>query len=284
MNDSDGPIESYLDELLARLHGRPRDVRRALHEVEDHLYTHAEAAAAAGADPADAEADAIATFGSASAVARGFNTALPVSARGGLLRALAVQLTALAGIGLVAIGVSGLVEGAMARIWGQVFTVADPPGTRYSAAACRYWESIHPHAATCAQAYVAESLGDGLFQRYAAGLLGVVVLLTWTFLRRRRRLPIIGPLTATVPTALGATAFGVAAAIFAALAGDRWHLAADYGAGQWLSAAVVAAVIAAGYAGAFLRRSAGSSWTPCRSDPSGSPERQIRRGGETLGP
>lgn len=258
MNDADGPIEPYLDELLERLHGRPRDVRRALHEAEDHLYTHADAAAAAGMDRAEAEAEAIARFGSPGAVARGFNTALPLGARIGLVRALAAQLIALAGIGLVAIGISGLLEGAIARIWGQTFAVADPPGTLHSATACRYWESIHPHATTCAQAYVAESMSDGLLQRYAAGLLGLVVLLVWTFVRRRRRLPLIAPLTGVVPAAFGMAAFGVSAAIFAALAGDRIRVSAGNGAGQWLSAAAVATVAAIGYAWVFLRTSRGT--------------------------
>ncbi|MGH3745728.1 MAG: permease prefix domain 1-containing protein [Mycobacteriales bacterium] len=253
MSDPDGPIESYLDDLLARLDGRPRDVRRALHEAEDHLYAHADAAVRAGADPGDAEADAVARFGPPATVARSLNAALPLTARHGLIRTLAVQLTALAGVGLVAIGISGLVEALLARIWGEASVVADPPGTRYSATACHYWESLHPHAATCAQAYVAESMADGLFQRYAAGILGLAVLLVWIAVRRRLRRPVVRPLTDMVPAVLGAAAFCVAAVIFAGLAVHRLRLASGDGAGQWLSAAAVATIVGIGYAALSLR-------------------------------
>lgn len=247
------PVEAYLDELLARLHGRPRDVRRVLRETEDHLYAEAEALAAAGADPVDAEREAVTRFGSPATVAHGLNRALPITARGGAMRALCVQLLALAGIGLVAVGVSGLVEAAWARLWGLASVVADPPGTQYSATACHHWESLHPHAATCAQAYIAEAMSDGLFQRGVAGLAGIGVLAVWFLVRRRRRLPLLDPLTALVPVVLGVAAFCVAAVLFAGLAADRYRMAGGDGAGQWSSAGVVAAVGAIAYGVLFVR-------------------------------
>jgi hypothetical protein len=246
MTHGDGPIEAYLDELLGRLRGEPRDIRRALCEAEDHLYAIAHAEVAAGADQHNAETKAIAQFGAAGTVANALNSGLPLAARTGP-RSLPSQLTAVVGVGLVAIGLSGFLEQAMTWIWGSRFTFADPAGTRYPASACQHWESLHPHAATCMQAYVAESMADGLAQRYLAGLAGIAVLLTLVLIRRRRGQALAGSFGGVIPALLGTAAFGVAAVIFAALGADRLRVAAGNGAGQWLSAAVISAACAIGY-------------------------------------
>jgi hypothetical protein len=140
----------------------------------------------------------------------------------------------------------------MTSLCGLRFMFADPPGTTYPASSCRYWMSLHPRAATCTSAYLAESLADGLNARYAAGVLGLVVLAAIAVRRQLRRAPLISPPTPS--TALIAVAiFGAAAVAFAALAADAIRVSHGNGAGKWLSAAFVALLVCVGYGLAYLR-------------------------------
>lgn len=250
MSQGDGPIENYLDDLLGRLSGRPSEVRRALREAEDHLYSDADARVAAGEDRHAAELETVARFGNAAAVAESFN----LTHRTATLREVIEQLIALAGLGLVAIGISGLVEIAMTAIWGKVWVFADPPGTHYQAASCRYWESLHPHAVGCAQVYVAEAMSDGLLYRFVAGTVGLVVLAVLVVMGRRSGRRIRGVLATPVTVVLGGVASSAAAAVFLAVGADRLTTGSGHGAGQWLSAVVVSVPIAAAFGWAALRR------------------------------
>jgi hypothetical protein len=88
--------------------------------------------------------------------------------------------------------------------------------------------------------------------RYAAGLLGTVVLAVIVVRRRLRRAPLISPPAPT--TALIAVAiFFVATVALAALATDAIRVSHGNGAGQWLSAAFVALLVAVGYGLAYLQ-------------------------------
>jgi len=129
---------------------------------------------------------------------------------------------------------------------------ADPPGTTYPASSCSHWMALHPHAATCTSAYLAESLADGLDARYAAGVLGVVVLAAIVIFRRRRQLTVI-VLPSPVAALITGGVFCAATIALAALATDAIRVAHGNGAGQWLSAAIVAFLVAGGYGLAYLR-------------------------------
>jgi hypothetical protein len=253
MSEHEAPIEDYLDRLLDRLRGDARSVRRVLGETEDHLYAATAARIAAGQPAEAAEREAVAQFGPVEAIAAGFNRQGPLLDRYRWFPT-AGQLLDLAGIGLVAIGLSGLVERVMVSSWGKVFVVADPPGTRFPAASCRYWEHLHPQANGCVQAYLAESVSDGLWPRYLAGMLGVLVLAVLAFLRRRRGEGLLPALGTPLTLAAGVMSFGVAAVVLAGLAADRFGIAGGNGAGQWLSASAVAACFAAGFGLAGVRR------------------------------
>src|SRR5665213_1721292 len=88
------------------------------------------------ADPnlATAARAAVARFGSAERVAQMWTASAPPKPMPPvkvMLRRAATQLALLAGVGLVAIGVSGLIARAMTSLWGLRFMFADPPGTTY---------------------------------------------------------------------------------------------------------------------------------------------------------
>jgi hypothetical protein len=255
MNERSDIIETYLDDLLAGLVGEAGAVRRMLAETEAHLYSDVEQAVAAGLERDDAARAAVARFGPAERVAQMWTASAPPKPMPPLavmLRRAATQLAPLAGVGLVAIGVSGLIARAMTTLWGLRFMFAGPPGTTYPASSCSYWMSLHPHAATCTNAYLAESLADGLNARYAAGFLGLVVLAAIAVRRRLRHTPLISPPTPS--TALIAVAlFGAATVALAALAADAIRVSHGNGAGKWLSAAVVALIVSGSYAFAYLQ-------------------------------
>ncbi len=251
MSVRDDCIERYLDDLLAQLRGAPADVRRMLTETEQHLYASTADGVAAGAVPDVAAADAVRRFGSAETVARQWNASAPAEPTGVLLRQLAGQMAPLVGVGLVAIGLSGLAARAMTAIWGLRFMFANPPGTTYPAAACQYWMSLHPSARSCTGAYLAESFADGLVARFAAGLLGLAVLSVVAVVRRRKGRPLLA-MPRLLVSFSGAATFSLATMALIALGVDALRVAGGNGAGQWLSGAVVALPVAIGYAWAFL--------------------------------
>ncbi len=63
-------IEAYLDLLLVELHGRARDVRRALADAETHLEDATAEGVAAGLSREEAERAAVERFGPPRTVAR----------------------------------------------------------------------------------------------------------------------------------------------------------------------------------------------------------------------
>jgi len=248
-------IENYLDDLLANLVGEAGAVRRMLTETEAHLYADLDRGVGRGLAPDDAARAAIAHFGPAERIAHEWSASAPPKPLPPLpkmLRNGATQVAPLLGVGLVSIGISGLVARAMTALWGLRFMFADPPGTTYSASSCSRWMSLHPHAPTCTSAYLAESLSDGLDARYAAGLLGLAILGALAVRRSRRHLPLItlpSPVTALVAGGV----FCAATLALLALATDAIRVAHGNGAGQWLSAAIVALLVAVSYSFAYLR-------------------------------
>ena len=241
------PIEDYLDHLQLRLRGTPRQIRRTLREAEDHLHDATAAGIARGLDPAEAERAAVAGFGDAGSIARECNT-------GQLLRGLLGPAAALVGIGLLAIGLSGVVAALMVAAGGRTFAFADHVGATYPVGDCAHWLAQQPTAGNCTQAALAESVSDGLLQRFTAGVLGLIVLAATAYLARRQGTSLRTWATRPVTALVGVTAFGAAALILLALGGNAVQLNGGRGAGQWFSAGGVAALAAAAFAVVALHR------------------------------
>lgn len=237
------PLDRYLDSLLVELGGRAPDVRRVLAEVEDHLIDLTNEDERDGATRDEAERRAIAQMGDPRAVTRRFS---PVP-RAATLRQLALSLVLLAGIGLVAVGASGPLAAGMGAAFGHDFVAGDPSGVTYTKARCDYFLEYYPQEHTCAKAATAHHYDEVVMYRVGAGVLGLLVLGGALLGRRRWRSDDLLLPDGFVPT-IAVALFGAAAAY---LLLDSFGLAViggeTAGVGQWLSAGLVAAVMAVVY-------------------------------------
>lgn len=247
-----GLIDAYLDRLTAELRLDGRRARRVLLEAEDHLREAAQQFSADGLPWREAEQRAIDRFGSPRTVARRFaveerRAALPV-----LALELVLALGLLFGIGMSAIGASGLVAGVLGSAFSQRFVAGDTNGVSYTAARCADFLSYVPHAGSCEAAATAHHFDEVVSYRLAAGVLGLLALGGWWLLRRRlgRRRRGVLP-EGFVPT-IGATLFGLAACALLGLGGLPVLLGRPAGTGELLSGGMVALVAFAGFAVAFL--------------------------------
>jgi hypothetical protein len=248
------PIELYLDDLLGTLRGTPREVRRALSECEAHLRDAADALELQGFSEDEAARRATEQFGDARALAADFNHTLGPAWRRALMLSLLRSAWRLSGVGFIAIGQSGVVAwiAMQATSTGAVF--AAPPNTHFGAGACTYWMHLHPSAATCASAALLEGRDDALFQRFALGVLGCLILLISAIWNRRVRRD--APIDLRMPTALIAiTAFGLAGSLLTGYGIDR--AVQNTGAGQWLASGAVSLAFAIAYLIALLRAAPG---------------------------
>jgi hypothetical protein len=251
MNENpESPIELYLDDLLGNLRGTPREVRRALSECEAHLRDAANALQLQGFSEDEAARRATEQFGDARVIAAGFNHTLGPAWRRALLLSLVRSAWRLSGVGLIAIGLSGIVAWIAMQASSTSAVFGAPPGTHHGAGACSYWLHLHPSAATCSAAALLEGRDDALFQRFALGILGCLMLAIGALWRRRVRRN--APMDLRVPTALIAvTAFGLAGSLLMGYGIDR--AVQNTGAGQWLASGGVSLVFAIGYLIALLR-------------------------------
>ena len=238
-----GPIDHYLDGLIAHLTLRPDRVRRVLAESEDHLRETAARYLDGGATRVDAERQAVLDFGPARTVARRFAREEGRLLPDMLIAEFCVSFILLAAIGLVAIGVSGAVAAVMGAAFGQPFVAGDAPGVIYTADRCADFLRFHPEAGDCAGAAVAHHYDEVVWMRIETGVLGLLALGGWWLLRRRypagtgsRRLP-----RTFVPTATAAL-FGVAAIVLVGVGGMQTLFGANSG-GAWLSGGIVSTVV-----------------------------------------
>jgi hypothetical protein len=234
-------VEEYLDRLFDRLAGTGRVGRRALAEAEDHLATSRDELVAAGVPTEEAARRAVTRFGDADRVA----SDLRAAARdfGGLVRQLVTSGWLLGAIGLVAIGLSGLLAGLMDLVGGAQFVAGDTDGITYTASRCRDFIGYFP-GHTCNAAAALHHTTEVIVYRGAVGVLGLVALAAYAVVRRG---PLAGARWAPRPdlTALVATAlFGLAAVVLGGPALLQAVIGDDAGTGAYLSAGIVAGLVA----------------------------------------
>jgi hypothetical protein len=169
-----------------------------------------------------------------------------------MLRDLAVAALVLGAVAMVAVGVSGLASAGLGSAFGKSFVAGDPPGTHYPAARCADFLEYHPHAHGCAAAATAHHFDEIVSYRSAAGVLGVIALAALWFWRRRHDVSWALLPEGFVAT-IGCVAFGLAALVCAGNAADRLTTGGrDAGAGQFLSAAIVAVLAFVPFARSLL--------------------------------
>jgi len=259
---TDDAVEQYLDDLADRLRGQGRQVRRVLAEVEQHLEEATAAGVAEGLSYDDAASRAVARFGDAAAVAPGLQRrgwALP---RGVLLEAVTALILVI-GLGMVAVGVSGVVAWGAGSAFGKDFVAGDAPGVTYTPVRCADYFRLSPGADTCAEAATSHHFDEVVGYRIDVGVLGVLALGVWAAARqwvRRRAATSVWAhelpdgFTATV----GAALFGAAAVITLPTGVlDLVFTGPSPGAGNLLSAGVVSLVVLVGFMIALWRSLAG---------------------------
>jgi hypothetical protein len=241
------PVDAYLDDLFDRLAGTGAPGRRALAEAEDHLRAATDDRVTLGLDRPAAEQAAVTAFGPAASLAAAIRAVhRPVA----WLRPAIVAAWLAGGLGLLAVGASGLVAEILGRIFGAEFVAGDGPGVTYTADRCAEYLALSPGTRICGQAAALDHWGEVVQSRVAAGVLGLLVLgaLWWA----RRNTPLgsgawapppggvalpMGALSAVA--GLGLTGIALIQIAF----GDTSMVGANLSAGVVaLAAAVVAAV------------------------------------------
>jgi len=267
-NRASDSIDRYLDRLLGLLRGDPADVRRTLVEVEDHLRESAAAGMARGLSGLGAAEEAVARFGPPERLARRIHRDAMSVPVGGLVGCGVRSAAGIAGVGLVAIGLSGLVAEALGRLASPDFVAGDLPGVTYTAQRCAEFLALQPDArGDCAKAASLHHWGEVVEYRVAAGLLGLLVLAAWALARRGR--PATDVLPRGLVPAVVVALFGVAAVGLLGLSVVQAISGWSDGVGQWLSGGLVSTVVAL-IGIAWLRRELArplDAWVPSNGSP-----------------
>lgn len=214
---SDTPIEDYLDELLRQTRADARTTRRLLDEASDHLHETAAELHSGGLSLPEAESQAVQRFGPVRPIAR-------ATFRRSFMALVVETLRAalfLAGCGLIAIGISGLVALVMNLSVGRSFVGG---------------QTVFPGLGP--EASVAETADDAVVLRVLAGLAGLGLLLGYLAWRRYRPRPALLPVG--LVDALGAAAFAAGTAGLAIASADQAAQTGTPGVGFPLSGALVA--------------------------------------------
>jgi hypothetical protein len=171
-----------------------------------------------------------------------------------VLRALAWQLAFVAGVGLIAIGASGVLALSMRAAFGTAFVAGDPPGVTYSSARCADFLEYHPDAVGCEAAASDHHADEVVWYRIAAGVMGTIVLAgRWVIGRRRPSWP-SAEISRAVIAAVGASVFGLAAVALGAQGlAVLVSEGVRHGPGQWISAGVVSFVVFVAFAASLWR-------------------------------
>ena len=212
---SETPIEDCLDELLRRTRADARTTRRLLDEASDHLQATATELEVGGMPRQEAETEAVRRFGPVTPIARA------TSRRSFAVLAFETLRAALflAGCGLVAVGISGLVALVMNLWFGRTFV----GGVRFFADQ---------------SASINETADDAVVLRVIAGLIGLLMLLGYLALRRHANHASVLP--AGLVDALGAAAFAAGTAGLVIASAEQAVQNGTSGVGFPLSGALVA--------------------------------------------
>src|SRR6201994_2876988 len=166
-------IDAYLEELRRGLRVLPGEAEMILAEAEDHLRETAAAGLAVGMTEREAQEAAISAFGSVRAVVRAHESTpghlvkdrTPAAVLGDLF----LSAWKLGGVGLLAVGASGLLVALMNVTLGRAFTGRAPAGVRFGAGDCAHWLAAWPGAGSLGAAHMMEASSDGGILRVGAG-------------------------------------------------------------------------------------------------------------------
>lgn len=180
---ADERIESYLDELLLRLRGHPRQARRLLSEVDGHLRESVEAGLAAGLDKPQAIDEALKRLGPPSAAARGLPSLMAY-------RVLLAQMTeaALLVISalLLAAGAAAIPAAMLGLTGNPGLVTGDSPRPALTQGRCQ--QLLHTFAgSSCEQALAGHHLQEVIRNHLLTGWLGFLVLAAWWVLHAHRK-------------------------------------------------------------------------------------------------
>jgi hypothetical protein len=253
VNSSSDLVEDYLDQLYVSLRSTPREARRIIAEAEDHLRESVGAGLAAGLTEREAQEAAVSSFGSVRAVVRAHARRFPSVP---VLGELVMAAWRLGSIALLAVAASGVIALVMNVLLGRQFVGGDPAAQEaLPATACRYWMSIWPGTHSCATAAMLEKSSDAVSLRLVALMPGLALLegylLARRYLRKRGWQPNVLP-EAFVPTA-AACLFGVLGAGLVWVGIHSTSSGMHGGPGAYLSGAIVALAVAAGFVPALWR-------------------------------
>jgi hypothetical protein len=159
---------------------------------------------------------------------------------------LVLSMILVGGIGLVAIGASAGLAGAMEAAAGKSFVAGDQAGVTYTPARCADFFEYFPHAASCEAAATDHHYDEVISYRAAAGVLGLLVLAGYAVIRRRRG-GSVGMLPDGFVATIGATVFGIGGGLLV-VQGVGLMTAGMDGAGNALSGGIVGVMVAAGFA------------------------------------
>jgi len=206
-----GPVERHLDDLFDRLAGTGTVGRRTLAEADDHLRATTAEGVAGGHGQLAAEQAAVARFGD-----NGPTAAEIKAVHYGpwvWLRPAFVGGWMAGGVGLLAVGLSGLLAELLGHLYGPAFVAGDAPGVTYTAERCADYFEYFPNATNCAAAAAEHHWGEVVTGRVAVGVLGLLALLVLWAARATSRLgsrPWTPPrLAVAVPLAVAFLAAGL---------------------------------------------------------------------------
>ena len=235
----DDPIEVYLDQLLTELPGTPQHVRHTLSEVEAHLRDSATAAEAQGLDEHAAAVLAVQRMGPIDGVIDGRASRFrltPARRRRTVLGALFVGAA-----GGIAVGAAGLVAAVVRMIAGDAAVGIPFPTGAYSQSDCTRWLAAYPNARDCVAAMTIDHANDFLLSTGAVGVVGVVCLSLFVWLRHRWNSHAIAAVAPAYVEDVAAGTVALLAAMFLLAQGiDAVLVTHGQGAGQWFSLAAAA--------------------------------------------
>jgi hypothetical protein len=163
------------------------------------------------------------------------------------------RFAVLAGVCLVAVGLSGVLAAGAGMALGKPWVAGDPPSVHYSTSRCADFLEYEPHARSCELAATEHHFGEIVTYRIAFGLMGAFILVACAVLARHRsRLLRTDRLPVAFDSTVAAVLFGAAAVWLIGYGIDQQRLG-YHGAGFYLSGGAVSFAAAALASVRFVR-------------------------------